>query len=175
MASLVAQTVKNMPKMQETQGSIPGVGRSPGGGHGSPLQYSCLENPHGQRCLEGYSPWGCKESYMTEQLSTAQYIQHRVDPCSSHLCCSRVSYTYWARLCSYVLLNLLARDTVSPLYMNLQVVNSQGYEHVSLSSKEPEPVSSTSGMSEIGACPPLLIADATSALPFSISSPSSNQ
>ena len=27
--------------------SIPGLGRSPGGGHGYPLQYSCLENPHG--------------------------------------------------------------------------------------------------------------------------------
>ena len=26
-------------------GSIPGLGRSPGGGHGNPLQYSCLENP----------------------------------------------------------------------------------------------------------------------------------
>ena len=26
-------------------GSIPGLGRSPGGGHGKPLQYSCLENP----------------------------------------------------------------------------------------------------------------------------------
>ena len=37
-------------------GSISGLGRSPGGGHGSPLQYSCLENPHGQRCLAGYSP-----------------------------------------------------------------------------------------------------------------------
>ena len=32
-------------------GSIPGLGRSPGGGHGNPLQYSCLENPHGQRSL----------------------------------------------------------------------------------------------------------------------------
>ena len=29
----------------EDLGLIPGVGRSPGGGHGSPLQYSCLENP----------------------------------------------------------------------------------------------------------------------------------
>ena len=38
--------------------SIPGLGRSPGGGHGNPLQYSCLENPHGQRGLAGYSPWG---------------------------------------------------------------------------------------------------------------------
>ena len=37
------------------QGSIPGWGRSPGGGHGNPLQYSCLENPHGWRSLVGYS------------------------------------------------------------------------------------------------------------------------
>ena len=37
-------------------GSIPGLGRSPGGGHGNPLQYSCLENLHGQRSLAGYSP-----------------------------------------------------------------------------------------------------------------------
>ena len=28
-------------------GSVPGLGRSPGGGHGNPLLYSCLENPHG--------------------------------------------------------------------------------------------------------------------------------
>ena len=35
-------------------GSIPGLRRSPGGGHGNPLQYSCLENPHGQRSLAGY-------------------------------------------------------------------------------------------------------------------------
>ena len=41
-------------------GSIPGLGRCPGGGHGNPLQYSCLENPHGQRCLMGCSPWGCR-------------------------------------------------------------------------------------------------------------------
>ena len=43
--SLVAQMVKNPPAMQEMGGSIPGSGRSPGGGHGNPLQYSCLENP----------------------------------------------------------------------------------------------------------------------------------
>ena len=52
--------------------SIPGLGRSVGGGHGNPLQYSCLENPHGQRSLMGYSPWGHRESDTTEQLSTAQ-------------------------------------------------------------------------------------------------------
>ena len=43
------------------KGSIPGLGRSPGGGHGNLLQYSCLKNPHGQRSLAGYSPWGHKE------------------------------------------------------------------------------------------------------------------
>ena len=47
-------------------GSIPGLGRSPGGGHGNPFQYSCLENPHGQRSLEDYSPWGSKELDVTE-------------------------------------------------------------------------------------------------------------
>ena len=41
-------------------GSIPGSGRSPGEGHGNPLQCSCLENPHGERSLAGSSPWGCK-------------------------------------------------------------------------------------------------------------------
>ena len=50
-------------------GSIPGLGRSPGGGHGNPLRYSCLENPHGQRRLVGYSPWGHKESDMTGWLN----------------------------------------------------------------------------------------------------------
>ena len=42
----MAHVVKNLPRMQETQvQSIPGSGRSPGGGHGNPFQYSCLENP----------------------------------------------------------------------------------------------------------------------------------
>ena len=47
-------------------GLNPGLGRSPGGGHGNPLQYYCLENPHGQRSLAGYNPWGCEESDTTE-------------------------------------------------------------------------------------------------------------
>ena len=44
-------------------GLIPGLGRSPGGGHGNPLQYSCLKNPM------GYSPWGHKELDTTEGLT----------------------------------------------------------------------------------------------------------
>ena len=47
-------------------GLSPGLGRSPGEGNANPLQYSCLENPHGQRSLMGYSPWRHKESDMTE-------------------------------------------------------------------------------------------------------------
>ena len=47
-ASLVAQLVKKKKKKTAcnagNSGSIPGLGRSPGGGHGNPLQYSCLEN-----------------------------------------------------------------------------------------------------------------------------------
>ena len=38
-------------------GSVPGWGRSPEGKPDSSLQYSSLENPHGQRSLSGYSPW----------------------------------------------------------------------------------------------------------------------
>ena len=45
----------------EDPGLFPGWGRSPGGGHGNPLQYSCLEHPQGQRSLADYSPWGHKD------------------------------------------------------------------------------------------------------------------
>ena len=47
-ASQVVLVVKNLPANagdMRDAGSIPGLGRSPGGGHGNPLQYSCLKNP----------------------------------------------------------------------------------------------------------------------------------
>ena len=48
-------------------GLISGSGRSPGGGgHGNPLQHSCLENPHGQRSLAGCRPLGHKKLDTTE-------------------------------------------------------------------------------------------------------------
>ena len=53
-------------------GSIPGLGRSPGIGNCNPFQCYCLENPHGQRSLVDYSPWGLKELDTAEQLSIAQ-------------------------------------------------------------------------------------------------------
>ena len=61
--------VKDLPANAEDirdMGSILESGRSPGEEHSNPLQYSCLENPHGQRSLMGYSPWGLKESDTTE-------------------------------------------------------------------------------------------------------------
>ena len=64
-----SSVVKNMPAGEEAAGdtgTIPGWERSPGGGHGNPLQYSCLENLHGQRTLVGYSPQCHKELDMTE-------------------------------------------------------------------------------------------------------------
>ena len=64
--------VKNLPVSEGDAGDvglIPGLGRSPGGGHGNPLLCSCLGESHGQRSLAGYSPWGRKESDTTEQLT----------------------------------------------------------------------------------------------------------
>ena len=64
-ASQVVLAVKNLPTNAgdlRDLGSIPGLGRSPGGGHGNPYQYSCLENPmdRGAWSEVGYSPWGHK-------------------------------------------------------------------------------------------------------------------
>ena len=65
----MAQLVKNLLAMLETWVQS-WVGNFTEEGHGNPLQYSCLENPHGQRSLVGYSLWGHKESDRTERLSS---------------------------------------------------------------------------------------------------------
>ena len=56
-------------------GSISRSGRSPGGGNGSPLQYSHRKF-HGQGHLAGYSPWSCKESDMTEHAHASHTHTH---------------------------------------------------------------------------------------------------
>ena len=61
--------VKNLPANAGDVGNtgwIPGLGRSSGVGNGNPLQYSY----HGQRSLESYGPWGCKELDITEHKHT---------------------------------------------------------------------------------------------------------
>ena len=60
--------VKNPPAnaedTEDKEGLIPGLGRSPGGGHGNLLQYSCMEKSHGQRRLADYTVHGVVKSLM---------------------------------------------------------------------------------------------------------------
>ena len=92
-------------------GLIPGLGRSPGGGHGDPLQYPSLENPQAQRSLAGYSPCGREDWNMTERLIT---VQHRADAVinvafgsfhqkSNHGSNWQLSSVLGQRLCFYIL------------------------------------------------------------------------
>ena len=52
-------------------GLIPGSRRFPGEGNSNPFQYSCLENSMDRGAWAGYSPWGHKESDMTEVTFTS--------------------------------------------------------------------------------------------------------
>ena len=55
-------------------GSIPGSGRSPGGGHGNPLQYACLENPMDKEAWQVTVPRVTKSQTGLKQLSTHTHI-----------------------------------------------------------------------------------------------------
>ena len=59
---------------KESTCSAGDLGSTPGGGHGNSLPYSCLEDPHGQRSLAGYSPWGHKELDMTKATQHAHSV-----------------------------------------------------------------------------------------------------
>ena len=62
---MVKSPLDNAGDVRDT-GWIPGSGRSPGGGHGNPLQYSCLENPIDRQAWRATVLGGRKESYTTE-------------------------------------------------------------------------------------------------------------
>ena len=110
--SLMAQTVKNLPAMWETWVQSLAE-RSPGGEHGNPLQYSCLENPHGQRSLVGYSTWGSRVRHIwltkhlifySLDLSNRRLLKSQtitVDFPVSHFNCVRFCFMY-LRLCYYI-------------------------------------------------------------------------
>ena len=80
--SLVAQTVMNLPAMQETRVRSLGWEDPPGKGNGCPLQYSCLE-----WALAGPHPWGCKESDTTESLIFSLFlVRMRVNKKEGEVC-----------------------------------------------------------------------------------------
>ena len=65
-------------------GSIPGSGKSPGGGNSNPLRYSCLTKSHGQRSLASFSPGGRSESNRTEPIGTRVLFGGRCRGFSAH-------------------------------------------------------------------------------------------
>ena len=82
-------------------GSLPGSGRSPGGGHGNPTQYSCLENPHGQRSLKATVHRVSQSQTWLKWLSTAQHMLLYV------LCVHAKSFQLCLTLCHPVDCSLL--------------------------------------------------------------------
>ena len=81
-------------------GSIPGLGRFPGGGNGNPLQYSCLEDSMDRVAWWGYSPWGRKESGVTEHTLPRNIQDEPTLSCHSRKQGSyqRPSKGFWANL-----------------------------------------------------------------------------
>ena len=77
----MAQLVKNPLAVQETWVQSLGWEDPLGEGHGNPLQYSCLENPRGQRNLAGPSSWGCKMLDTAERLSAEQHSPGNYTEC----------------------------------------------------------------------------------------------
>ena len=65
-----ASVVKNLPAKAGDADLIPGSGRFPGAGNGNPPQYSCLENSMDRVAGQANSPWGRKETDMTERTHT---------------------------------------------------------------------------------------------------------
>ena len=67
---MVKNTPSNAADIRD-EGSVPGFGRSPGGGHWQPTPVFLPGESHGQRSLAGCSPWGGKAWDTTEQLTLA--------------------------------------------------------------------------------------------------------
>ena len=92
--------VKNPCASTRDAHSIPGSGRSPGGGNGNPLQYSCRRIPWTEE-PGSYSPWGCKESDTTERLTLSHFANTSMTltMCQLQFCLFYMSglpsYLYW--------------------------------------------------------------------------------
>ena len=75
---------------------------TPGEEHGHPFQYSCSENPHGQRSLVDFSPWGRKELDTTERLSTAPVSIYFLQRPLSYLCLHCPFIENYIRVCIHM-------------------------------------------------------------------------
>ena len=97
-ASRVTLEVKNLPANAGDVGSIPGSGRSPGGGHGNPLQYSCLENLHEPRSLAGYTVHGVAELDTTKHYPPWGVLMKAEDPLQGEMPFPRKAWEalHWA-------------------------------------------------------------------------------
>ena len=96
--------VKNPPSSAGDSGdagSIPGLGRSPGGGNDNPLQCSCLGKSLGQRSLVGFSPWDHKELDTTERLSRTDTMVAPTAPCLYPLQFSTSKPPRWGSLARF--------------------------------------------------------------------------
>ena len=71
---------------------ISGSERSSGGGHGNPLQYPCLENPHGQRSPVGCSPWGCRVGHGWNNLAHSTQCSRGLPTVVSLRVCERAGW-----------------------------------------------------------------------------------
>ena len=69
---MVKNPPANIGDLRDT-GSFPGSGRSPGGGLGNPLQYSCLENPMDRGAWQATVPWVAESQTELKQLSNSDY------------------------------------------------------------------------------------------------------
>ena len=85
-------------------GSIPGLGKSPGGGNGNPFQYSCLEKPHRQRSLAGYSPRAHKETEQLKRKKISKMIQEVKNISSG--CLGSTKYVNSNNSCLYKVKNM---------------------------------------------------------------------
>ena len=100
-------------------GSIPGLGRSPGGGHGNPLQYYCLENPHGQRSLVGYSTglqraghdWVVKHTHV--HIPSPSFF-HRVNYLCCQFKCIYISFLFYFIFKLYIIVLVLPNIKMNP-------------------------------------------------------------
>ena len=85
----MAVVVKNLPANSGDVGDVgsaPGSGRSLGGGHGSPLQYSCLESPMGRGAWRAMVHWVAKSQTHLKQLRSSSSSDDFMGVCNSSVC-----------------------------------------------------------------------------------------